>query len=214
MKGKFITFEGPEGGGKTTQLLLLAKYLKEKGNSVVVTREPGGTPISEKIRNILLETHGINLNDRTELLLMTASRAQNTDEIILPALSDGKIVLCDRYSDSTLAYQSYGRGLRLSDAKKMCRFATQGLKPDLTFLLDIDAEPGLERAKNSAREKRPSGAQDRMESQGIEFHTKVRNGFLALATAEPKRFIVLDGRRTIEEIHAQIIKCTDAFLDK
>jgi dTMP kinase len=212
MKGKFITFEGPEGGGKTTQLLLLAKYLKEKGCSVVVTREPGGTPISEKIRNILLDTKGMELGDRTELLLMVASRAQNTDEIIIPALKDGKTVLCDRYSDSTLAYQSYGRGLNLAETRKMCLFATKGIQPDLTFLVDIDPQAGLERAKNSAREKHPSGTHDRMESQGLEFHTKVRNGFLELASHEPKRFVVLNGGRPIEKIHAEIVKIMDAFL--
>jgi dTMP kinase len=212
MKGKFITFEGPEGGGKTTQVLLLAKHLKEKGYAAVVTREPGGTPISEKIRNILLETHGLELGDRTELLLMIASRAQNTDEIILPALNEGKIVLCDRYSDSTLAYQSYGRGLDLAETKKMCLFSTKGLQPDLTFLLDIDPEFGLERARNSARDKRPSGMHDRMESQGIEFHIKVRNGFCTLAAAEPKRFVVLDGSKSIEDIHSRIIKRMDALL--
>lgn len=212
MKGKFITFEGPEGSGKTTQLLLLAKHLKEKGHSVVVTREPGGTPISEKIRNILLETHGLELGDRTELLLMVASRAQNTDEIIMPALRQGKVVLCDRYSDSTLAYQSYGRGLDLKEARNMCLYATKGLQPDLTFLIDIEPEKGLERAVVSARGKNPAGSHDRMESQGIEFHRKVREGFLKLAEAEPKRFVVLDGSKPIEVINMEIVNKVTAFL--
>lgn len=214
MKGKFITFEGPEGSGKTTQLLLLAKYLKEIGHQIVVTREPGGTPISEKIRNILLETHGLELGDRTELLLMVASRAQNTDEIISPALREGKIVLCDRYSDSTLAYQSYGRGLDIEQARKMCLFATAGLQPHLTFLLDIDPVVGLERAKDSAKGKNPSGVQDRMESQGIEFHKRVRDGFLRLAAAEPKRFVIIDGSQPIESIHLEIVKKISLFLRK
>lgn len=214
MKGKFITFEGPEGSGKTTQLLLLAKYLKEKGHNVVVTREPGGAPISEKIRNILLETQGFQLGDRTELLLMVASRAQNTDEIILPALSEGKIVLCDRYSDSTLAYQSYGRGIDYEEARKMCLFATKGLQPHLTFLLDIDPETGLERAINSARKKNITASHDRMESQGIVFHKKVRKGFLKLAEAEPERFYIIDGSQPIESIHLEIIKKISLFLKK
>jgi dTMP kinase len=212
MKGKFITFEGPEGSGKTTQLLLLAKCLKEKGHNVVVTREPGGTLISEKIRNILLDTQGMELGDRTELLLMVASRAQNTDEIIIPALEEGKIVLCDRYSDSTLAYQSYGRGLDLKETRKMCLFATKSIQPDLTFLIDIDPETGLERARNSAKERHPAGTHDRMESQGLEFHTKVRNGFLELASHEPKRFVVLNGSKPIEKVHAEIVKVMEAFL--
>jgi len=212
MKGKFITFEGPEGSGKTTQVLLLAKYLKEKGLPVVVTREPGGTEISEKIRNILLDASNLNLMDRTELLLIVASRAQNTDEFILPALEEGKIVVCDRYSDSTLAYQSYGRGFDLKATTEMCLFATKGLQPDLTLLIDIDPELGLERARVSGKMKEPANKHDRMESQGLEFHRKVREGFLELAKAEPDRFRVLDGRKSIAEIHSSTIKYIEELL--
>ena len=212
MKGKFITFEGPEGSGKTTQVLLLAKYLKEKGLPVVVTREPGGTEISEKIRNILLDASNLNLMDRTELLLIVASRAQNTDEFILPALEEGKIVVCDRYSDSTLAYQSYGRGFDLKATTEMCLFATKGLQPDLTLLIDIDPELGLERARVSGKMKESANKHDRMESQGLEFHRKVREGFLELAKAEPDRFRVLDGRKSIAEIHSSTIKYIEELL--
>lgn len=206
MKGKFITFEGPEGSGKTTQLLLLAKHLKENGCPVVATREPGGTEISEKVRNILLDASNLNLSNRTELLLMVASRAQNTAEVIVPALKQGKIVLCDRYSDSTLAYQSYGRGFDLEVTRQMCLFATDGLQPDMTLLIDIDPELGLERAKLTGKSSTPAKKHDRMESQGLEFHRRVREGFLKLAEAEPDRFRVLNSKGTIEEIHSQILK--------
>jgi len=206
MKGKFITFEGPEGSGKTTQLLLLAKHLKENGRPVVATREPGGTEISEKVRNILLDASNLNLSNRTELLLMVASRAQNTAEVIVPALKEGKIVLCDRYSDSTLAYQSFGRGFDLEATRQMCLFATDGLQPDMTLLIDIDPELGLERAKHTGKAATPAKKHDRMESQGLEFHRRVREGFLKLAEAEPDRFRVLDGKGTIEEIHSQVLK--------
>ena len=212
MKGKFITFEGPEGSGKTTQVLLLAKHLKEKGLPVVVTREPGGTEISEKIRNILLDASNLHLLDRTELLLIVASRAQNTDEVILPALKEGKIVICDRYSDSTLAYQSYGRGFDLKTTMEMCLFATKCLQPDLTLLIDIDPELGLERARVSGKTKGPANEHDRIESQGLEFHRKVRKGFLDLAKTEPDRFRILDGRKPIEEIHSMTIKIVEELL--
>lgn len=213
MKRKFITFEGPEGSGKTTQLLLLAKYLKEKGRHLVVTREPGGTEISEKLRNILLDASNLHLCDRTELLLILSSRAQNTEEVILPALEEDKIVLCDRYSDSTLAYQSFGRGFDLEQTRRMCLFATNGLQPGLTFLLDIDPRTGLERATASARTNKVAQAHDRIEAQGLDFHRKVRKGFLALAGSEPERFRVLDGREPIDEIHAKIATFTMKIID-
>jgi len=212
MRGKFITFEGPEGSGKTTQVLLLAKHLKKKGLSAVVTREPGGTEISEKIRTILLDASNLNLSDRTELLLMVASRAQNTAEIIVPALEEGKIVLCDRYSDSTLAYQSYGRGFDLDTTREMCLFATDGLQPDLTFLIDIEPELGLERAR-VAGDTGEKNSHDRMESQGLKFHRKVREGFLDLAGREPDRFRVLDGKESIEEVHMKIAGYAEELLE-
>jgi dTMP kinase len=212
MKGAFITFEGPEGGGKTTQLLLLARYLKEHRIPVVVTREPGGTEVSEKLRNILLETHSHRISHRTELLLMVASRAQNTEEIIVPALEEGKVVLCDRYSDSTLAYQSFGRGLDLDETRRICLFSTGGLQPDRTFLIDVAPEIGLERALASGKPHSGENRHDRMESQGLEFHRKVRQGFLSLAKAEPARIRVLDGLASIDELHGQIVKHTMEFI--
>ena len=212
MRGKFITFEGPEGSGKTTQLLLLQKYLKENGVAVISTREPGGTETSEKLRNIILDSANLHISDRTELLLILSSRAQNTEEIILPALKEGKVVLCDRYSDSTLAYQSFGRGFDLDTVKEMCVFSSGGLKPDLTFLIDIDPALGLDRAKLSAKIKTARGDHDRMESQGLAFHRKVREGFLKLANAEPERFRVLDGKEPIEKIHSEIVKLTTEIL--
>ena len=211
-KGKFITFEGPEGSGKTTQLLLLAKYLKEKGVPFISTREPGGTEISEKLRTILLESKGLDMSDRTELLLMVASRAQNTDEVILPALRKGQIVVCDRYSDSTLAYQSYGRGLDLEDAWRMCLFSTAGLMPDMTFLIDIDPAKGLERALLAEKPGKAANTHDRMESEDLEFHLRVRRGFLELAEKEPKRFRVIDGTGPIESIHAEVVRYTQELI--
>ncbi len=208
MKGKFITFEGPEGSGKSTQIKMLSDYLDKAGHECLCTREPGGPRISEIVRDVLLDSENKNMSARTELFLILASRAQHTEEVIVPALRQGKIVLCDRYTDSTLAYQSFGRGFDLDFTKKICYFATSDLKPDLTFLLDIDAETGLKRARNNA----PGGMPDRLENEAIEFHKKVRNGFLKLAETEPERIVVLNAGESMDKIHSRIVKRVNQLL--
>lgn len=192
-KGRFITFEGPEGSGKTTQLKILAERLRAEGHDVVETQEPGGTGIGRQIRAILLDPASTALRPTAELLLMFASRAQNVDEVILPALAAGKIVLCDRFTDSTLAYQGAGRGLGLDVVYDLDRIACRGLVPHLTLLIDIDTATGLGRAK-----------QTRMEQQPIAFHRVVREAFLQLASDEFKRIRLIDGARDLDTVSQEI----------
>lgn len=194
-KGLFITFEGVDGCGKSTQMDLLAQYLKQKGHDVILTREPGANGLGEKIREILLNYKG-EVSDRCESFLFLADRAQNIDIIVKPAVTEGKIVLCDRHTDSTVAYQGYGRGLDLDRINKLNTLATNGMKPDLTFVFDIDTETSMERVGKN---------KDRMESAGLEFQKKVRNGYLELAKKEPERIKVVDASKSIEEIHEQVI---------
>lgn len=195
-KGLFITFEGADGCGKTTQMKLLAEYLKQQGKNVVLTREPGGKGLGEKVREILLNYDG-PVSDRCESFLFLADRAQNIDIIVNPAVEDGKIVLCDRHIDSTVAYQGYGRGLDIERINKLNNIATNGKKPDLTFVFDIDVETSMKRV---GKEK------DRMESAGIDFHNRVRKGYLELAKQEPQRIKVLDATKSIEEIHKNVVE--------
>lgn len=195
MQGLFITFEGPDGCGKTTQMKLLAEYFEKKGKEVVLTREPGGKGLGEKVREILLNYDG-EVSDRCESFLFLADRAQNIDIIVNPAVKEGKIVLCDRHIDSTVAYQGYGRGLNIDRINILNNLATNGKKPDLTLVFDVDVETSMKRV---GKEK------DRMESAGIDFHNRVRKGYLELAKQEPKRIKVLDATKSIEEIHKDVI---------
>lgn len=195
MQGLFITFEGPDGCGKTTQMKLLAEYFEKKGKEVVLTREPGGKGLGEKVREILLNYDG-EVSDRCESFLFLADRAQNIDIIVNPAVKEGKIVLCDRHIDSTVAYQGYGRGLNIDRINMLNNLATNGKKPDLTLVFDVDVETSMKRV---GKEK------DRMESAGIDFHNRVRKGYLELAKQEPKRIKVLDATKSIEEIHKNVI---------
>lgn len=195
MQGLFITFEGPDGCGKTTQMKLLAEYLEKKGEKVVLTREPGGKGLGEKVREILLNYDG-EVSDRCESFLFLADRAQNIDIIVNPAVKAGKIVLCDRHIDSTVAYQGYGRGLDIERINMLNNLATNGKKPDLTFVFDVDVETSMKRV---GKEK------DRMESAGVEFHNRVRQGYLELAKQEPNRIKVIDATKSIEEIHDEVI---------
>lgn len=195
MQGLFITFEGPDGCGKTTQMKLLAEYFEKKGKEVVLTREPGGKGLGEKVREILLNYDG-EVSDRCESFLFLADRAQNIDIIVKPAVKEGKIVLCDRHIDSTVAYQGYGRGLNIDRINMLNNLATNGKKPDLTLVFDVDVETSMKRV---GKEK------DRMESAGIDFHNRVRKGYLELAKQEPKRIKVLDATKSIEEIHKDVI---------
>ncbi len=203
-KGLFITFEGIEGSGKTTQIIMLVEVLKAKGIPYVTTREPGGTKISEAIRDLLLNPEFMEMKPETELLLYCASRAQHTAELILPALEEGKIVISDRYFDSTYAYQGAARELDEEVINVLTRFSTYGRNPDLTFLLDLPVEVGLARIKNRNL--------DRLEQETLSFHEKVRRQFLSIANKYPSRYIVLDGESQPEIIHRQIISTLQPFI--
>jgi dTMP kinase len=206
-RGRFVTFEGIDGSGKTTQIRLIAQWLRERGTSVVETVEPGGTAIGRQIRKILLDPASAEIHARTELLLYFASRAQNVEQVIRPALAAGSIVLCDRFTDSTLVYQGCGRGLDISVLHELDRIACQGLKPDATFLIDIDLETSLERARR--RNERMGPSESRIDDEEIAFHDRVRQGYLALAEAEPDRIVVVDGRAPAGEVAQRIREILD-----
>jgi dTMP kinase len=207
-RGRFITFEGIDGCGKTTQFHMLAAWLRDQGREVVETVEPGGTGIGQQIRKILLNPENFDLKPRTELLLYFASRAQNVDQIIRPALDAGQVVLCDRFTDSTLVYQGCGRGLDTSAVLELDRIACQGLKPDTTLLIDIDLETSLARARRrnerTERTGRTGPSESRIDDESVAFHERVRKGYLELAAAEPDRFRVIDGRATLSEVGLRI----------
>jgi dTMP kinase len=194
----FISFEGIEGSGKSTQMKLLAGYLRSKGHDVIETVEPGGTKIGTKIRKLLLEPEN-HMDPLTELLLYYASRAQHVREVIYPAILNNKIVITDRFTDSTVAYQGYARGLELSFINALDEVVVPDLKPFLTFLLDLDVEEGLRRNRHAQKE-------DRFELETIEFHTSVRSGFLQIAKEEPERVKVIDASKSPEEVSMEIIK--------
>ena len=205
MKGTFITFEGIEGSGKSTQIVLLANYLKSLGVKIVLTREPGGTLIGDQIRKILLDPANKALDSPAELLLYAASRAQHLSEVILPALAAGTIVLCDRFSDATLAYQGYGRGLDRNMIRELDRIVTAGMRPDLTVLLDIDAAAGLARARGR-NNSRGLEREARFENEEIAFHERVRRGYLTLAKQEPDRIRVVNASPAPDRIEMEIRK--------
>ena len=195
-KGLFISFEGADGSGKSTQYGIFAEYLKQQGYDVLMTREPGGTPISESIRNIILDPANSEMSDMTEALLFAASRAQLVSQVIRPAVEQGRIVLCDRFMDSSIAYQGYARGL--GDCVRIINeYAVEGMQPDITFFLDLKPEDGRKRNK-------AAGKADRMEQQAIEFHDKVYNAYLSLAKIYKDRFAVIDASGSIEEVQERI----------
>lgn len=196
----FITIEGIEGGGKTTQVGLLAAALRARELAARITREPGGTRLGEEIRGLLLHSE-TSVGRLAELFLILADRAEHVESVIRPALQAGEIVLCDRFSDSTLAYQAYGRELPLDAVRTVESVASQGLRPDLTFVLDCPVELGLART----RQRRGALAADRFEAQDEAFHERVRRGFLALAGEDPRRIVVIDASRPTEEVHRAII---------
>ncbi len=200
-RGVFITFEGPEGSGKSTQLRRLAARLRET-RSVLETAEPGGTAIGMQIRRVLLDAKNMEMRPTTELLLMFAARAQNVDELILPALSRGEVVLCDRFTDSSLVYQGAARGLGAEVVYEVDRIACRGLVPDLTIVIDIETELGLERAHG--RNKKTQDVETRIDEQAIGFHRKVRDAYLQLATDEPVRVKLIDGSGTEENVERDV----------
>ncbi|MDI6754510.1 MAG: dTMP kinase [Thermodesulfobacteriota bacterium] len=199
----FITFEGIEGCGKTTQINHLTSYLERIHKPLLVTREPGGTEVGEKIRQILLSSENDRIDPMAELLLYAASRVQHYREVISSALAQGKIVLCDRFADATLAYQGYGRGLDLEWIEKIHSQTMANVRPNLTFLLDLPVEEGLKRAFK--RMENQTNKEDRFEKEALDFHRRVREGYLVLAKRDPKRIIILDGLKDEQTLHREII---------
>ena len=207
-RGVFITFEGPEGSGKSTHIRLLAERLRARGIAVTLTREPGGTPLGEAIRRLLQhDGSGDSPEPRAEVLLFLASRAQHVARVIEPALSRGEWVLCDRFSDSTLAYQGYGRGFDLAQLRAVDAFATCARRPDLTVLLDV--APATSRQRLHARHAQTATAPDRIERETDAFHARLRAGFLELAAADPGRFVVLTTERQSDQVAEDILAAID-----
>jgi dTMP kinase len=194
----FITFEGPDGSGKTTQVQRLSRYLERAGYPVLLLREPGGTDIGDQIRQVLHDPRNVKMQPRAEVLLYSASRAQLTGQVILPALEVGKIVLCDRYAESTMAYQGYGHRFDLELLRAITAFATGGVRPNLIIYLDIDAKEGLQRRRRSFQAG--EGEWNRMDQKEIDFHRRAREGYLQMASAEPARWFVLDATRSVKSI--------------
>lgn len=193
--GKFITFEGCEGSGKSTQAAMVYEYLKEKKLPVMLLREPGGVQISESIRRLLLDVESAGMGDQCETLLYMAARAQLVKEVLEPALAAGKIILCDRFLDSTIAYQGYGNGVDVAAIETIGRFATQSIEPDLTLLFDIDTATGLSRTNQ---------VKDRIELRSLDYHQRVRNGYLALATKYPKRIKTIEVNGSKEQVFLKV----------
>jgi len=204
MAGWFITFEGVEGSGKTTQIRLAGEFLREKGLPVIVTQEPGGTPLGERIREILLNQAGFDISGEAEVFLFAAARAQHTDAVIRPALETGQVILCDRFSDATIAYQAYGRGLPLEAVREVCRLASRGLSPRLTLLFDLPVEKGLERAFRRIAGREEASREDRFEREHLDFHRRIREGYLAIARLEPDRVKIIDASRDIETTRREV----------
>lgn len=203
--GMFITFEGSEGSGKTSQIPPLAESLRQQGYAVVTTREPGGTPIVEQIRSVILDLKNTEMHPRTEILLFQAARAQHVEQVIRPHLQRGGIVLCDRYADSTLAYQGYGRQTDLVELRKIIDYATGGLVPDLTLLFDMDVVEGL-------RRRSKVGDVNRLDSLDLAFYERVRQGYLTLAAAEPRRWAIIDASQSIPDVQRQVWQAISARL--
>jgi dTMP kinase len=193
----FITLEGPDGSGKTCQIPGLADFLRQRGYDVLTTREPGGTGIGDQVRNVLMNLDNTAMHPRTEILLFQASRAQLVHEVIVPNLEAGKVVICDRYADSTIAYQGYGHQTDLQELHTIVNFATGGLKPDLTILFDLDAETGL-------RRRSADGDWNRLDAYALAFHERVRAGYHAMAAAEPERWLTLDATQSLEDVQTEL----------
>lgn len=207
---RFITFEGIEGSGKTTQIQMLSNHFEERGIDHLLTREPGGTPIGDQIRKLVLNPGNAAMTPTCELLLYAAARAQHIEQVISPALLAGRLVLCDRFKDATMAYQGFGRGIRLDVVDALHGLETLSIQPDLTFLFDIEAGVALLRART--RDHTKSRDETRFEQEALEFHERVRSGYLEMARQEPGRFVVVDARGTVEEVHHRVVEAMDRFL--
>ncbi|OUQ58547.1 dTMP kinase [Tyzzerella sp. An114] len=205
MKGLFITIEGTDGAGKSTQIELLTEYLSKKGRDVLVTREPGGTPIGEKIREIILDTENSEMSDITEAMLYAASRAQHVNEKIKPALLEGKIVICDRFVDSSIAYQSSARGISRELIEDINKYAVCGITPDITLYFDITPEEGIKRKKNMHK-------LDRIEKEKEDFHKRVYDGYQNLLKLYPERIKRVDASQSISDVHKQVIEYINKIL--
>lgn len=200
----FITFEGSDGSGKSTQIHLLEDYLRKNGQDVQLTREPGGTDIGEGIRQVLLDMEHEKMHARTETLLFNAARAQLIEQEIRPALSGGKVVLCDRFADSTVAYQGYGREQDIEELKRLISFATGGLSPDLTLYLDLPPEEGIRR--------KLADYQNRLDVQGLSFYRRVEAGYREMIAQEPQRWVVINAGRSLEEVHQEVVRAVQGKL--
>ncbi|MGH1377192.1 MAG: dTMP kinase [Alphaproteobacteria bacterium] len=212
-RGFFISLEGGEGSGKTTQINRLVKTLSEKGYEVVITREPGGTPESESIRDLLVQRGGGDWNAMSEILLLFAARSMHIEKFIEPALNDGKIVICDRFTDSTVAYQGNGRGSNIDTIKEVERISINGFKPDLTFILDIDVRTGLERSNaRLSADDAGDNTEDRFERLDIDFHERLREGFLSIARKDEGRCYILNAAQSIDHLSDEIKNITLAKL--
>lgn len=209
--GKLITFEGLDGCGKSTQLARQAERLRQRGVPVSATHEPGGTKVGQQIREIVLHAASDALAPFTELALMFAGRTQHIEQVIAPALQSGQVVLCDRFTDSSVAYQGYGRGISLEVIRTLEKSLCQGIRPDLTFVLDIDPQIGAQRT--TARNRAVSEMASRFEREGLEFFERVRQGYRRIAEQEPERVRMVDGQGSIGEVHARISSLLDEFLD-
>lgn len=212
MSKKFITFEGIEGSGKSTQIKLVADYLVQKGTSLIVTQEPSGTDIGRKIGDILFKREHRHLCAETELFLFCAARAQHVREVILPALKLNKIVLCDRFSDATYAYQGFGRGIDHDMIKLINAYSSMLLKPDMTLLFDLPVETGLKRATERNNKLNEPAAADRFEREKLDFHRRIREGYLDIAGKESERFRVIDANRDIDVIQEEVRRCIGDFI--
>jgi dTMP kinase len=210
--GHFITLEGLDGCGKSTQLEVLAAYLRGQGRAVVTTREPGGTPLGQRIREVLLNASQETMTPLAELSLMFAARTEHIEEVILPALGRGDVVLCDRFTDSSIAYQGYGRGVALESIRILERTLCQGVRPGLTLILDIDAATSIQRTRTRNLESRQ--ANTRFEEEGKQFFERVREGYLAIAREEPQRVRIVDGSGGIEQIRATVRAEVDRFFER
>lgn len=205
MAGKFITIEGSEGVGKSTNIEFISKYLKSRDITTLETREPGGTKIAEEIRQLLLTTKGETVPEIAELLLFFAARSFHVENLIKPAINQGHYVICDRFSDATVAYQGYGRGFNIQDINTIASWVHEKMQPDLTILLDAPAEIGMQRAKQR-------GVMDRMESEDISFYERVRNGYLTLASEHKERFVVIDASQALKSVQTEIAFHLDVLL--